>query len=325
MKEINSEQYLKRIEDEKDKLPESEIEEALARLSTPFREITYAEQGREKVDADGFAFEFSYIPLNDATQKEDIERRLTRLHVDPKADYAKPGNWRKLNTLIFQIRGGERVDLFEKLPLDAEILFCPTNEEFHGSVEYPPVRIHILGNMTTPRSLVTLLHEAGHVFDDANLKKLGVASMMDTKWNAHRAETLRKERSASAFAFKTIKSVIPEGQLRTDARIFLKSYALTSYRVSIKEDLADDARMSRFLQHDYDYWMGSPGEEDERQLWDDFKKWRTTEAYQKWKVLPENVDVSMEKGDEYGHWQRWIKKSGYDFYKDIYPEAGESI
>jgi len=171
---------------------------------------------------------------------------------------------------------------------------------------------------------VTLLHEVGHVFDQENLEKLGVESLVKG-WNAHLGEKLRSERSASAFAFKVIKSVIPEGQLRNDARTFLKSYALESYRASINEDLAHNAMMSRVFQKDYDYFMGSPGEEEARQLWDDFEKWRKTDAYKKWKALPENAGVSLEKGDEYGHWQRWIKKSGYDFFKDIYPEAGKSL
>ncbi|GEM_PF-1204660 len=325
MKEMDSEQYLKRIHDEKDTLPEAEIEATLARLNTPLREVVYTEHGEERVETKDFSFEFSYVPLETTEQKQDIERRLARNHVDSQADYAKPENWKKLKTLIFELKDGEQIDVFKKLPPDSEILFCPTNEEFHGSVAHPPVRIHILGNIATPRSLVTLLHEMGHVFDEANLKTLGVEDMMDSKLDANKAEKLRRERSASAFAFKTLKAVIPEGQLRTDARTFLKSYALTSYRESIKEDLADDARMSRELQKDYDYYMGSPGEEEERDLWDDFLKWRTTEAYKKWKALPENVAVSFEKGDEFGHWREWVDKTKYDFYKDIYPEAGESL
>jgi len=69
--------------------------------------------------------------------------------------------------------------------------------------------------------------------------------------------------------------------------------------------------------------MGSADEEEE-QLWDDFNKWRATLAYTQWKSLSENADVSLERGDEYGHWQRWVKESGYDFYKDIYPEKEDS-
>ncbi len=325
MKEMNSEQYLKRIEDDKEKMSASEIDAALTRLNTPLREVAYAEQGAERVEGEDFTFEFSYSSLGEEAQKEDIERRLARLQVDRNVEYAKPENWRKLDTLIFELKGGEQIDLFEKLPADSEILFCPTNEEFHGSVASPPVRIHILGNLATPRSLVTLLHEVGHVFDDENLRKMGREDMMDNKIDAHKAEKLRKERSASAFAFKIIRTAIPEGQLRTDARTFLKSYALTSYRQSIKEDLAENARMSRFLMSEYDYWMGSPGEDEERQLFDDFMEWRTTPAYTKWKSAPENTEVSFEKGEEYGHWREWIERSKYDFYKDIYPESGEPL
>ena len=323
MKEISSEQYLKRVEDEKGKLPETEIDAALARLNTPFREVAYAEQGTERVETDNFAFDFSYSPLDDVKQKEDIERRMRRSSMGPEIPFANPVNWRRLNTLVFEIRDGERIDLFEKLPEGAEILFCPTNEEFHGSVVWPPVRIHILGNLASSRSLVTLLHEVGHVFDGANLEKLGVESMVKG-WDSGLGEKLRSERSASAFAFKAIKSVVPEGQLRTDAQIFLKNYALESYRASIKQDLAHNAMMSRFYQSEYD--LGALTSEDEtRERYDNFEKWRNTEAYKQWKLLPENAGVSLERGDEYGHWCRWVEKTGYDFYKDIYPEAGESL
>jgi hypothetical protein len=325
MKEISSEQYLKRIESEKGKLPESEINAALVRLNTPFREVEYGEQGTERIETENFAFEFSYSPIETPEQRQDIERRMARDGIPPEIEFAKPINWRKLKTLVFEVKQGERIDLFEKLPADAEILFCPTNEEFHGSIVSPPVRIHILGNLAAPRSLVTLLHEVGHVFDDANLEKLGVESMVKG-WDSGLGEKLRKERSASAFAFKVIKSALPEGQLRTDARIFLKSYALENYRTSIKMDIAHNEMMSRHYQKDYDYYAGSPGEEDERRLWDDYAKWRATGAYREWKMIPEHAAVSIEKGDEFGHWRGWVEKSGYDYYKDIYPEgAGESL
>lgn len=323
MKEISSEQYLRRVEDKRGVLPESEIEASLARLNTPFREVAYAAQGTERVEAKDFTFEFSYAPLDDQKQSEDIERRMARDGIPRHIPFANPINWRKLNTLVFEMGGGEKIDLFSRLPSDAEILFCPTNEEFHGSVASPPVRIHILGNLATPRSLVTLLHEVGHVFDDANLEKFGVESMVKG-WDSHLGERLRRERSASAFAFKAIKSVIHEGQLRDDVRTFLKSYALESYRRSIGDEIRHNAMMARFDRSEYD--LGALEREDEElQLWDDFQKWRTTEAYKKWKLIPKNAAVSMEKGDEYGYWQRWIQESGYDFYKDIYPEAGESI
>jgi len=213
--------------------------------------------------------------------------------------------------------------LFEKLPVNAEILFCPTDEEFHGSMDSPPVRIHILGNLATPRSLVTLLHEVGHVFGDANLAKLGVESVIKPEVGSFRAEKLRKERSASAFAFKIIKSAIPESQLRSDARTFLKDYALTSYRMSIKEDLAEEARMSRFYRSEYDFGW-EQGEDETRQRYDDFGKWRATDAFKKWKEIPENANLK-EYSDEYIAWSEWVEKTGYDYYTDIYPEAGESI
>ena len=103
MKEISSEQYLKRLEDEKNKLPESEIDAALARLNIPFREVAYGEQGTEKVEADGFTFEFSYSPLNTLEQKEDIQRRMARVGVGQEVLFANPLNWRKLNTFLVTI------------------------------------------------------------------------------------------------------------------------------------------------------------------------------------------------------------------------------
>src|SRR3989338_10939811 len=323
MREINSEQYLKRIANEKDKLPESEIDTALARLSTPFREVTYGAEGKEKVNVENFSFEFSYSSIHDSSQKEEIDENLRRLQIDQKVAYANPENWRKLDMLIFEVKG-KHIDLLDKLPPDTQIFFCPTSAKFHGSVSRPPVRIYILGDITTPRSLVTLLHEAGHVFDDANLEKLGREDMMDTQLNAYRAEKLRTERSASAFAFKAIKSVVPEGQLRNDARTFLKSYALESYQASIKADVAHDAMMSHHLRSEYDYYMVSPREDEERARFDDFEKWRKTNAFKKWKETPDYANLK-EYSDEYIAWSRWVEETGHDYYKDIYPEAGESI
>jgi hypothetical protein len=323
MKEINAGQYLRRIESEKGKLPESEIAATIARLKIPFREVVYGEQGAERIETDHFAFEFSYSHLERTEQKEEVERRLARNGINDQFDFGSPANWRKLNGLVFESKNGQRIDLFEKLPADSEILFCPTNKEFHGSVDSSTAKIHILGNLATSISLITLLHEVGHVFDRRNLEKLGMESMMEGR-DSTLGEKLRKERSASAFAFKVIKSIIPEGQLRTDARIFLKNYALESYHASIKEDIADKAAMSRFYRSEYDLWA-LESEEETRQKFSEFEKWRKTEAYEKWKVLPENRDVSFEKGEEFGHWSEWVKKNGYDFYKDIYPDAGESI
>jgi len=134
MKEINAEHYLKRVKDEGAELPGPEINAALTRLNTPFQEIAYGEQGKERVHTDNFTFEFSYSLLDTSEQRQDIERRMARSGIGSEIPFANPVNWRKLDTLIFEIKDGERVDLFEKLPAGAEILFCPTEEEFHGSV-----------------------------------------------------------------------------------------------------------------------------------------------------------------------------------------------
>jgi len=303
------------------------VASALARLDVPFQPVTYATSGRENIHASDFSYSFAYEPAPEESSYQ-LKSFIRTVKGNPDADYADIRNWRKITEFSFAVEG-KTTDLFSILPKDCEVLINPTSSEPLDSMSSTPPSIYLVGDIATPHKLMTLLHEIGHFFDDTNLEKRGTDTLMRTDYdgsfdprNARDAEMLRKERNATAFAFKVINDILPNGQLKKDAFVYLKDYALQTYHSFIHESLSHRAAMDRFYRSDVDYYVASDKAQEE---WDEYEEWRKTDAYKKWKALPENAAVSIEAGDEYGHWRQWVQKSGYDFYKDIYPDPEESI
>ncbi len=179
--------------------------------------------------------------------------------------------------------------------------------------------IYILGDIATPRAIATLLHEIGHTWDQKNLDDHGVSDLMDSHHNADRAEKIRSERTATAFALKLMR-ILPKGELKDDLIMFLKFYALESYYEEAKRLISNDGGAAKFWGADpfpemNEEWMKV------EEMMDIFEEWKETKAYQEWKKIDEFNH--LDEYEEYGEWREWVEKTKYDYLKDLPHESDE--
>lgn len=176
-----------------------------------------------------------------------------------------------------------------------------------------------MGDITSPRSIVTILHEIGHVFDYRNIDSKGVEKLVTDHRHSRLAETLRKERSASAFAIKAIKPYLVHLGIKTDIINFLKYYALESYYDFVKSEVGHEKRMDSWARSEYGSegsWSWEISESEQRVS--DFSEWKKTAAYQKWKNMDQFRNIVDKFGEEYAAWSNWVDDTNYDHRKDIF-------
>lgn len=311
---IDSGEYLKRVEDNGVEITESELQESLARLEKPLGVVEYKESGSVSIEIEGLQMNFSYSPLDNKLKSELVSYTQHSLEIhDPLAD---PARWRVLDTIDF-VADGSRVDLLGVVPNNYKILFCPTDSDFHGSVfsSESVNNIYILGDIATPRSIMTLLHEIGHVFDQKNLNEKGVDKLTTDHRHSDKAEKLRRERTASAFAFKAMKPYMNRLDLKKDSINFLKHYALASYYESTKKEMQYDEHMDRWAMSEYGDDYGQISDSEQRIY--DFQEWKKTEAFKKWRATDEFKNLPDDFAEEYIAWSNWVDKTNYDYSKEI--------
>lgn len=319
---INPDDYLKRIELKDRDTSETEIEESLLRLSVPLQHVEYRESDTVEVTSDRVNFRFSYSLPNDFLVtgiKRYMRETLKEAQIDgPKRNQEESKNWRKLDRLSFSL-GETEVDLLSILPSGYNILFCPKSSEFNGAIYLGYKKIYILGDITAPRSLITLLHEIGHIFDIENSEKPDAKTFLAQAENKDIALKLKGERGASAFAFKILRPFIIDSQFRRDVVNFLRNYALDSYYEGAREKIKDRIYTKSYRQKEAQREMNEWRDEEEaleRQIqWDNFDRWRKTDAYKQWKQT--DVAKVLEDYEEFSVWQEWIGKTNYDYTKDF--------
>ncbi len=327
---LSPEEYLKRTAFKEKEISEEIIEESLKRLSVSLKEIKYQESDTVEIATNEVKFKFSYSPVKEEESKTEINRYVNKKYTGLEGEPFEPfianlSNWRKLDSLTFYIRGEEK-DVFSSLPKNSVIVFCPTTEHFHGVAnsthnlltKESKYQISIIGDMSCPRSIITLLHEMGHVFDEENKKK-GYSSAIKEGYHYVTAEKIRRERTASAFAFKVMKPFLKNDQFKQDAINYLKAYALSSYNWEARENFEKlEERipsLEKISRQEMGYWEAEQKELEVQSLIDDFWEWKKTDAYKQWKGKEENK--MLDEFEEFGPWQQWVEDTNYDYSKDL--------
>ena len=321
---INTDNYLRKIEVQKTEITDGTLQALLERISIPTEGAVYENEGEVHFMLDGIRVTFTYNQLDDDTRKEllvDLSSRAS-LTLD-STDLLNLSQWRTVKDLYFSTESGKKL-LTEIMPSKHKVLFNPTAtvEDHTGMVCMGTKNIYILGDMATPRAIATLLHEIGHTWDQKNLDDHGVSNFMDGHDSAYRAEKIRSERSATAFAFKLMR-ILPKGELKDDLIIFLKVYALESYYEEARRLASNDREMTKFWGPDpfpemNEEWLRM------EEMMDIFDEWKKTEAYQRWKKGDEFNH--LDEYEEYGVWSEWVEKTKYDYLRDLpyKPDDGNS-
>jgi hypothetical protein len=318
---IDPDEYLKKVEpkdDEDDFIPADELSKIVPtllsseRLNGPFRHIEYKDADTIDVPNDKIDFRFAYsIP------GEKLKSCVAK-------QYGDPDRWRMLDNIIFKSNGAD-VDLIGVLPTGYNVLFCPEHQRFHGAVSLNDKIIYIFGDIATPKSLLTLLHEMGHAFDEEESRKADRAKIDSSKINYRIAEEVRSERAATAFALRILRPFLKDQKFKIDAINFLKKIALQSYYDHALQNMERSSNAdtkTREDDMDVGYMEGWDNEipKERVPLYYDFYGWKTTDAYKQWKNNEDNKYLEDDK--EVETWIDWIGKTGYDYKKDI-KELGE--
>lgn len=246
---IDAEEYLKRLKNIKEQVPEDELFKSRQRLEESFQKVAYESSGTVNLTKDGFRFEFSYSSTLDEGTQKAIKNNVRELGFSWFIPKHQMKFWRKLESFIIY-NDDKPFDLLTLIPEGCDVVFYPINM-LRGGVFSPGLEemisekpmsktIIIMGGMECIGSIVVLLHEIGHIIDSEKLKKLGLGSL--TKSNdkdaASNAEQLRKERTASAFTLKTMRPLLSKNpELKKDVLNFLIKIALEGYNQSIREKL----------------------------------------------------------------------------------------
>ena len=307
----------------KDKLVSEEaLKTSLERLTKPLQKIDYQDNGYAYIQGENLSFEFKYSPPNEDEKEginEYINSRFSREEISK--GYLDLGSWRKLDYLVFD-EVAHKGNVLSYLGINSRVLFCPTKEDSHGFIKFIDYRgggsgcdIYIVGDMASPRSLITLFHEMGHFFDFEELKKQKVESFIREGWHSKNAEKIRKERSASAFAFKWMRPFLKDKQLKEDTVNFLKRYALADYNCSAEEEFSNELVRKKHAAQVAGDWEVEQEESRRQSLFGDFWLWRDTEEYQQWKAKEGNKN--LEDYEIFPAWEKWVEETNYDFKKDL--------
>lgn len=304
---LNTEKYLSRIENADLEIPHEDLLASLERLNRPLKQVVYENEGRIDFPIGDITVEMTYGQLNGSEQdalQNDYLHRLSDTLSSEGANLSDPSQWRVVKEMYFS--ESKKHSLFEMMPEPHTIFFCPTavEDDLTGSVCMDTKNIYILGDIVTPRAIATILHEIGHTWDKKNKDDPKVIDFDYQHVHASKAEKVRSERSATAWAIKKIKDVC-SGELKSDIINFLKYYALKSYYDSVKNDLARDRDMARFWGPDpfNDGWL------EEMEWVDDFNEFKKTDAYDKWR-RDEGIE-GLEEYEEYAKWREWIERDRY--------------
>lgn len=294
-------------------VPDIEVQESLGRIGTPLAEIGPEKSGKIETT-------FEDKPLTISYEEPDAEAKMkindACIMVGIGNILEKYDDWREVTGFTLEQEDGV-LDFLKTSPAGYRLFFNPDPNVDHGFVTWPGNNVYVIGNIATLRAMLTVLHEVGHIWDEARLKAAGLERLTDDHLHTVRAEKVRRERAASAFAFAKLRGMTKNPETREDSVNFLKFFALKDYYEQMEKGIEHDEYMGRQVARDFDQASWDM-EEAERQFYDDFLKWKKSSMYELWKAHRE----PMEDWEEYGAWREWLKESGYDYYKDL-PDSSE--
>lgn len=289
------------------------------RIFEPLFEVNYQEDSQFIVNKDGNEMRFKKTNI-DLQDEELIQSYIEQKNTNTEKDESIPNyfdinNWCAIGDLIYKI-GETELDIFGFLPEGYKIMFCPVDKEtYHGSLHYRAKRIYIIGDISSLGSIITILHEVGHVKDFEKLKELKSSSLVFSN-NANEkfaAEVLRKEREASLFALRKMwRELKKDEKTKKDILLYLKNLAYHSYCESELDELGRATSFTEHSQPDFDEDKSEDFAENNKAAWEKFQE---SEEYGDWKTSQQ--EGALNTNDEYTMWLAWLTNTDKYFNKDF--------
>lgn len=301
------EQYKKKIESSEKEFTDNEFIESFLKLQTAVGEFSAKEKsGDSQIESEELDLKISFNTPeehNKLTIKYFLDSLVSKMGLE-KEDFEKISkieDWRTLEKFDFKFKDGENINLFDTVPENCKILFYD-HPEFVQAVYVRGINeVLYIGKLNSIIAIPTLLHEIGHGWDIKRLNELGVDSLVEYGRESVYLEAVRKERAASAFALKKLRTAIKNEDTKNDINNFLKNLALGGYCESARNSITRQESMDHGM--DFTDHETSESEIQERKIFDQFLGWKETEEYQKWRELDEFKNI--EEWDEYAKWKEW--------------------
>lgn len=303
------EQYKKKIESSGKEFLDDEFVKSFIRLQAPIGDFSIKENsGDAKIESEELNLKFSYNIVKDyekLTIKYFLDTLVSKMGLE-KNDFDKISDldkWRTLENFNFQFKDSETVNLNDVASENCKIIFYDHPEFVQAVYVGATNEVLYIGKINSTIAIPTLLHEIGHGWDIEKLKELGIDSLIEHGRENIFLETIRKERTASAFAFKKLRTVIKNEDIKNDVNNFLKNLALGGYCESARNNI----NRQELMDHDIESIDGiDEAEMEERKMFNQFLDWKETDGYREWRELDEFKNI--EEWDEYGKWKDWVSK-----------------
>ena len=231
------------------KPPQPIVELALKKLETPLKKVQYKKEGTMKIITEEFRLEFSYrqvSPESDLNNmiKMDYESFYNAIMIESKLT-----EWRVLTDFRITDKSGNVVfDIKQELP-GYIIFFHIIDEEQKQSSANPEAKyIIIRGDISTPATILGLLHEIGHCkeyeesdeFEKRTFDRYHKALRIGGSLSAETlAKVLKRERDAWAYALRKIRPILGRTITKDDVLTYIHGYALLSYSEAIRRKIEE--------------------------------------------------------------------------------------
>jgi len=207
-------------------------------LEEPIGAFEYDREGEVRVENEKIRLEFSYsfADYRDYVRGPDDTEGLLGL-------YPLSNGYRKLNRFVVADKATNKsIDILEDLPENYRVLFHPFFDINYGNARVTDKGCVILGDISSARGILTILHEIGHCIDYERTddKRKWRRSHIECASNQEELKSvLSIERYAWAYALNKIRPLLRSGAFPQDE--VLKDVhgekGLLSYREAIRKTL----------------------------------------------------------------------------------------
>jgi len=218
---------LERILDSSVELPpDEEMQAVLKRLNTKAENYQYGEILDEtgegciaetlSVKTENYSYDLVYGYIDEGSKADtEIQEYVDAMSYVEREfhDFKSHHYWRQLTSMTLQAgSNGNSQNIFEMMPEEYKIFFADSKTFINAAVDPLLKNIYITGgSLAAPITIISLLHEIGHTWDDHNIKTGKTASLKDGRSDGDLMEKMRQERAASSFELGIVRSITKPG------------------------------------------------------------------------------------------------------------------
>jgi len=234
---------------------QNEAEKSLEILSRKIGEVDYQESGSIEIKNQSLFLKLEYD--NPPLDVADFNTRI----LENYPEFMK--NFLELKSFKLESFLGKKavLDLADILPSDYKVFFNPKTNVSISYCSISNKKIFISGDLSSPKNILTLLHEIGHIYDSTKRETSFSQKQSNEEQQEDLAQKLLSERNSWAFAIKTIKPFLSNEEnagayfSKKDLKNFIKGpRALASHIQGIQQDLLIRKSMRHFNQDFMEDW-----------------------------------------------------------------------